>query len=86
MTKQQIREIAKEIFEEPMSAGDYDYPEQERLYYLFTDKILDSLRSDIIDGHDITMILNKCRQLKGSDGEGWLIGNFIEKILLKEYD
>ena len=33
------------------------------------------------EGHDIDMILKKCKQLKGTDGEGWAIGNFIIKCL-----
>lgn len=36
---------------------------------------------ELIDGHDIKMLLKKCKQLKQSDGEGWAIGNFVENIL-----
>jgi len=31
--------------------------------------------------HDKVFILKKCKQLKQSDGEGWIIGDFVEKYI-----
>ena len=34
--------------------------------------------------HNISMIRKKVKQLKQTDGEGWAIANYIEKLLREE--
>lgn len=45
------------------------------------DKFLALLKANLLDGQYINAIIAKSTQLKQSDGEGWAIGNFIQKIL-----
>ena len=34
-----------------------------------------------LEGHDTGTLLAKAAQLKGTDGEGWAIGELVEKLL-----
>ena len=34
-----------------------------------------------IEGHDITLLRKKVNQLKGTDGEGWAVGEMLERAL-----
>ena len=35
-----------------------------------------------IEGHDITLLRKKVNQLKGTDGEGWAVGEMLERALV----
>ena len=37
---------------------------------------------DAISSHDKNMLLKKAGYLKGTDGEGWAVGEMIERVLL----
>ena len=41
-------------------------------------RLLRALRA--LDGHDRDMMLAKAKQLKGTDGEGWAIGEMVERL------
>lgn len=36
---------------------------------------------EALDGHDRQALLTKAKRLKGTDGEGWAIGELVERIL-----
>ena len=36
---------------------------------------------EALEGHDIDMLKSKAVQLKGTDGEGWSIGEMLERVL-----
>ena len=38
--------------------------------------------AEAIQGHDITLLHNKAKQLKGTDGEGWAVGEMLERALV----
>ena len=41
---------------------------------------LDYIR-EALEGHDIAMLKRKAVQLKGTDGEGWSVGEMLERVL-----
>lgn len=45
------------------------------------DRFLHLLELHLLDGQDRNMIISKTINLKQSDGEGWAIGQFIQRIL-----
>jgi hypothetical protein len=37
--------------------------------------------SDCFEGHDFAMLRRRAKQLKGTDGEGWAIGELAERMI-----
>jgi len=42
---------------------------------------METMNNGFFKSHTKEMILKKCTQLKQSDGEGWIIGDFVEKYI-----
>jgi len=45
----------------------------------FTAKAINALKA--LEGHDRKLLLAHANRLKGSDGEGWAIGEMVERAL-----
>lgn len=52
------------------------YLEKVKEMMINVDYIIDS-----IGGHDRDMLIKKAKYLKGTDGEGWAVGEMIERVL-----